>query len=266
VVLLHGWTATATMNWFRCVDPLSERFRVLALDHRGHGRGVRSRRRFRLDDCADDVAELVGALDCGPVVAAGYSMGGPVAQLLWRRHPKVVRGLVLCATADWFVRRSAWRDPVGAIGLGLAMALTVAPNAWRDRAVDHMIRRRLAAGEVSQWAIDEWARHDPAALIQAGIALRHFDSSGWLSDIDVPTAVVLTERDTTVPPSRQHALAAAIPGAQVLTVDADHRACAGAAELFVPALVEACSRVCSPGTDQRRASSTDRAAFSTAGP
>ncbi|MFM7427598.1 MAG: alpha/beta fold hydrolase, partial [Elainella sp.] len=41
VILLHGWTATADLNWFTCFEPLGEHFRVLAPDHRGHGRGLR---------------------------------------------------------------------------------------------------------------------------------------------------------------------------------------------------------------------------------
>ena len=50
VVLLHGWTATADLNWFTCYEALGEHFRVVALDHRGHGRGIRSRKAFRLED------------------------------------------------------------------------------------------------------------------------------------------------------------------------------------------------------------------------
>ena len=57
---------------------------------------------MRLADCADDVAALVEELGTGKVIAAGYSMGGPVAQLLRRRHPDKVAGLVLCATAPAF--------------------------------------------------------------------------------------------------------------------------------------------------------------------
>src|SRR5690606_18858711 len=44
VFLLHGWTASADLNFFTCYRPLGERFRVLAFDHRGHGRGLRTRK------------------------------------------------------------------------------------------------------------------------------------------------------------------------------------------------------------------------------
>src|SRR5688500_434377 len=58
VMLLHGWTATADLNWLPSYGPLSQHFHVIALDHRGHGRGIRSNRAFRLADCADDAVAL----------------------------------------------------------------------------------------------------------------------------------------------------------------------------------------------------------------
>ena len=87
VLLLHGWTVTADLNWSSVYEPLVDAgYRVLAMDHRGHGRGLRSPRPFRLSDCADDAAALLETLDVGPVLAVGYSMGGPIAQLLARDH------------------------------------------------------------------------------------------------------------------------------------------------------------------------------------
>src|ERR1700758_1787821 len=57
VLLLHGWLATSDVNWWRLYGPLADAgYRVLALDHRGHGRGLRSAERFRLLDCAGDAA------------------------------------------------------------------------------------------------------------------------------------------------------------------------------------------------------------------
>src|SRR5205085_6777031 len=54
LLLLHGWTASSDLNWFGAYDALGHAHRVIALDHRGHGRGIRSARWFRLEDCADD--------------------------------------------------------------------------------------------------------------------------------------------------------------------------------------------------------------------
>src|SRR5687768_15991987 len=87
VVLLHGLLASGGLTWLDSFGPLGRRYRVVAVDLRGHARGLRSPRRFRLADCADDIAALLDVLGVESAVAVGYSMGGPVAQLLWHRHP-----------------------------------------------------------------------------------------------------------------------------------------------------------------------------------
>ena len=62
LLLLHGWTATSDLNWFTCFDALSEHFRVVAMDMRGHGRGIRTKSSFKLEDCADDAAAVADVL------------------------------------------------------------------------------------------------------------------------------------------------------------------------------------------------------------
>ena len=99
LVLIHGVAGTAELNWGKVFAPLGRHFRVVAADLRGHGDGIRLRSRFRLEDCADDVAALASVLDIRRFAAVGYSMGGMVAQLLYRRHASLLSGLVLCSTA-----------------------------------------------------------------------------------------------------------------------------------------------------------------------
>src|ERR1700682_5001469 len=82
VVLIHGLGTSADLNWFAAYGPLRRKFRVLAIDMRGHGRGIKTRRPFRLEDCADDVAALAEVLGIRRLMAVGYSMGGLLAALL----------------------------------------------------------------------------------------------------------------------------------------------------------------------------------------
>src|SRR5260370_32028702 len=98
LMLIHGVTFTAELNWGKVFAPLARHFRVVAADLRGHGDGIRAGSRFRLEDCADDVATLAGVLGLGRVTAGGYSMGGMVAQRWSRRHAPLVCGRALCAT------------------------------------------------------------------------------------------------------------------------------------------------------------------------
>lgn len=242
LLLLHGWTSSAALNWWRCFDPLAKRYRVVALDHRGHGRGVRSRKRFAIEDCADDAAALVRELDLGRVIPVGYSMGGPVALHLWHRHPELVQGLVLCATAGTFGAIPRWSGRRGDVMLAISVALGFTPELLKRRAMRYIASRWAEPG-TARWAAEEWARHDPTALMQCGMALSRYDATSWLGEIDVPTSVVLTEEDTTVPPRRQQALASAIPGAVTFPVAAAHRACDDSPKKFVPALLAAVASV-----------------------
>src|SRR5437899_2820163 len=98
VVRLYRSAAAADTNFGRRYPQLAHRWRVVAPDHRGHGGGIRSEEPFSLIACADDVAALLSHLELGPATVLGYSMGGPIAMLMARRHPALVPGLALCAT------------------------------------------------------------------------------------------------------------------------------------------------------------------------
>lgn len=242
--LLHGWTASGALNWFASFGHLAKRYHVVAIDHRGHGRGIRTRGRFRLDDCADDVAIAATKLGIDRFIPVGYSMGGPIAQLVWRRHRERVAGMVLCATARNFRGSPTERALFGALGT-VALATRVTPPAWHAAVRERMLGDRLADLPESRWAIEEMRRHDPRLLVEAGAAIGRFSSHRWIGGVDVPTAVVVTTADTLVPPRRQIRLAESIPGATIHLVHADHGACALRPQLFVPALLDAVQSVVS---------------------
>src|SRR5713101_2397702 len=246
LVLLHGWTASSALNWFGCYRHLGRRFRVLAIDHRGHGRGIRNRHPFRLEDCADDVVALAEQLDISRFIPVGYSMGGPIALLTWRRHPEMVEGLVLCATARRFATgRPADRAIAGGM-VGLSLAASLSPEGLRRMAVERFINGRLAGTALDRWAASELRLNDPVPLLQAGAALARFDARPWIGEVSVPSAVVVTESDQIVAPASQLALANSLPRSQVFRVAGDHGVCATEPERFAPILSAACVPVARP--------------------
>src|SRR5579859_1358290 len=125
VMLLHGWMASADLNWSGAYGDLVEAgYRVLAIDHRGHGRGLRPLVPFRLIDCAADAAAVLRTVEAAPALVVGYSMGGAIAQLVARDHPDVASGIVLSGTAQHWQdprTRRTWRA-MGALGLTLSVA------------------------------------------------------------------------------------------------------------------------------------------------
>jgi len=255
VVLLHAVGCTGLLTWFPSIGPLSRRFRVVTLDLRWHGQGIQSER-FSVHDCADDVAALVEELELGPVIVAGYSMGSIVAQRVWRQHPEVVAGLVVCATTDRF------RSTVAERGFHTAMGVAMAATRGLSRSRTAVRAARTTAwaldlqpDDVHDWAFREFRSTSPWAVGQAVAALGRHHSRPWLSRIDVPTAVVVTLQDHVLPARNQVALARRIPGATTHEVDAGHAACVLQSERFVPAFLEAVTTVNARRRDSVNASS-----------
>jgi 3-oxoadipate enol-lactonase len=243
VLLLHGWTATADLNWFTSYQALATKYRVVAFDHRGHGTGLRSRRPFRLEDCADDAVAVLDALGIDQAITVGYSMGGPVAQLIWRRHSERVAGLVMCATAAHFVERPEHRIPF--LGMtGLAALARVTPSQARTWLSDVVYLQRKTL-QWEPWAVAQAASHDWRMILEAGSAIGNYSATAWIGEIAVPTSVVVTMRDPVVPLSRQLRLFEQIPNAQVFRVDGDHAAVVSDTTRFLPNLMRSVAAVAS---------------------
>jgi 3-oxoadipate enol-lactonase len=222
LLLLHGLGATGGLNWAGAFPTLARRYRVVAMDHRGHGRGIRARK-FRLADCADDVAALVETLGLANPILVGYSMGGPVAALSWQRHPDLFDGIVFCATA-----RNFGGKPVERIGLAALALAGWPPFAVPDvamRAVSSLLAALPVPGVApmhARWGFEEMCLTDVRSVMQAAGELGRFDCRPWISDIDIPTAVVTTTHDRMVPVARQARLALSIPSAVIHPVSSGH--------------------------------------------
>jgi 3-oxoadipate enol-lactonase len=224
LVLIHGWTVTANLNWFRLYDRIAERHSFIAWDQRGHGNGLRADN-FTLEDCADDVIAVADALGLQHIVPVGYSMGGTIAQLVAHRHPARVSGLVLCSTAPVFSETRGDEFFFDSILGSAVKALNAAPKFLVDR-LPGRFRSPDKDSPLAKWMASEYEPHHAAMIAEAGQALGKFRSEDWLPTIHIPTAVVVTTEDGTVPPSRQRQLAARIPGATEHAVALDHRGAA----------------------------------------
>jgi 3-oxoadipate enol-lactonase len=237
VLLLHGWTVSSDLNWYAVYEPLiAAGYRVVAMDHRGHGRGLRSPRPFRLADCADDAAGLIETLELDPVVAVGYSMGGPIAQLLARTHPERVAGIVLCATStNW---GGPWMRVVWSGMTGLRLALGLAPRmTWSV-----LLGILGTPAAANAWLSGELSRGSSVDIAEAGRELGRYDSRSWIADLDVPAAVVVTARDSAVPPYKQRDLARRL-GARRIEIPRDHDAAVLHAAEYVEALLHALAQL-----------------------
>jgi 3-oxoadipate enol-lactonase len=97
VVLLHGYPFNRSL-WNEQVGALSNSYRVITPDLRGHGESDAVQGAATMNRMAQDVAELLDHLQISRAVIGGLSMGGYVALAFYKQFPSRVRALVLADT------------------------------------------------------------------------------------------------------------------------------------------------------------------------
>jgi pimeloyl-ACP methyl ester carboxylesterase len=243
LMLLHGIAVTAELNWGASFATLSQHFQVIAPDLRGHGQSTPLSEDFRLEDCADDAVMLADALGIDRFIAVGYSMGSLIAQLLWRRHPKRIGGLVLCASSRNFLGTAAERM---AALFSPAVTFTARMNPLFYVLGAGVLAPSLldgVYGETRQFALAELNQTSMTTVASAVVAVSKFTSHDWIGTTDVPVSVLITTNDTIVSTARQRRLAQSIPHARVFTVPGGHGVCLHEPERFSQTLLEACMAI-----------------------
>ena len=102
LVLLHGITDSAK-TYEPLADQISDRFKVYALDFRGHGESDKPDSLYDTDAYADDVRHFIREVVGGPVLLEGHSLGGVVAVQVGATAPELVSGLILEDPPLYFV-------------------------------------------------------------------------------------------------------------------------------------------------------------------
>ncbi|HEY4234214.1 MAG TPA: alpha/beta hydrolase [Lacipirellulaceae bacterium] len=226
VLLVHGFPLDHSM-WSAQIEALAGACRVVAPDLRGFGQtplgSIEPARGVTMEQHADDLNELLDALAISePVVLCGFSMGGYVAWQFLRKYATRVRALV-----PWDTRAVA--DTEEARAGRIKMAENVAE--WGSGRVGETMGPKLFAPETFQKlpevvravrAVVEGTSPAGIAAAQRGMAARP-DMTSLLPTIKVPTLVIVGEHDAISPPEEMKAIAAAIPGAELVVIpDAGH--------------------------------------------
>jgi pimeloyl-ACP methyl ester carboxylesterase len=229
VVLLGGADATV-LRW---PPPFVQRLaeaghRVLRIEHRDSGLSTKIDRDspYRLEDLATDTVGVLDALGIARADFVGYSLGGAVAQLVALLAPARVRSLVLISTTpglgddrlpfaeEWFVERMAERlfaplprDRAARVQWVVDLYRLLAGDRYP---FDEEAQRELAAREIDRCWYPE-SGHGVAA----NASTSRLDRLGAIS---TPTVVIHGTRDPVYPIAHGEALAARIPGAELVRV------------------------------------------------
>ncbi|MGO3819581.1 MAG: alpha/beta fold hydrolase, partial [Corynebacterium casei] len=108
-LMFIGSIGSTTDMWLPQLDALSDSFRVIAVDHRGHGLSPVVESPASIADLASDVQETIGKLGVNAYGVVGLSLGGAVAQYLAANDPKVTSAALLC-TAPKFGTPDSWHE------------------------------------------------------------------------------------------------------------------------------------------------------------
>ena len=198
--------------WWRTVDTLSRRFRVITFDNRGVGRSRGLAPAYTTEALADDAVAVLDALAIGCANVYGLSLGGMVAQQIALRHPRRVRSLVLGATTPGG-RKAELADEEVMTFFSRRGDLPREEAAWASVAYNYGRRCRDEHSD----RIAEDIRHrlgyefDEAAYQAQMMAAAMHNCTSRLDRIKVPALVVHGEDDRVVPVANAHLIASRLP-------------------------------------------------------
>ena len=211
VVLSNSLGATRAM-WDPQMPALTERYRVISYDTRGHGDSPSPAGPYTLDDLVDDLVALLDEVGAERAHVAGLSLGGMTALRLAAREPGRVDRLALLCT-------SAKPDPQ--------------PFLDRAAAVRSGGTAPLAPAIAGRWLTPAYAAEHPDLVARLEAMIAGCDDDGYaacaevvaavdlredLGRIPAPTVVISGWDDLALPPEHQKLIADSIPGAELVTV------------------------------------------------
>jgi pimeloyl-ACP methyl ester carboxylesterase len=235
-LLIHALPLSGAM-WDRQVAGLASSFRVIVPDLRGFGASQIVPGTVSLDQYADDLAGLLDQLGLRstPVAVCGLSMGGYIAFALLRRYRDRVGSLILADTRA----QADTEDGKRAREQNARLAEEQGPAAIADQMLPKLLSPH--APEPLRAEVRRMIESNDRAGIAAALrsmAVRP-DSTPLLSDISVPTLILVGSEDGLTPPSDAQAMHAAMADTRLVELPgAGHISNLEAPDAFNTALID----------------------------
>ena len=215
VLFLHGFPLSLGM--WDAQETLSDRYRIVRFDARGHGGSGVGDSALTMDRIAEDSAVLIEQLRLGPVILAGCSMGGYAAFAFAQKHPSLLRALILVDT------KAGADSPEARKGRGelAAKVMKDGPQAALEAFLPKLVGETTKASRADVVVkIKDMILATPKQGISDalhGIAARQ-DSTPFLREIAVPTLVICGEEDVIAPRAEAEILQKGISGAELAMI------------------------------------------------
>ena len=214
-LLLIAGLASDAISWTFQMEALAAEYRLITFDNRGVGRSPKPPGPYSIPEMAADVLKLLDHLEIQKVHILGHSMGGAIAQHLAITAPERVEKLILACTFSKLEGRSV---PVVESWAGI-LRLGASPELVGQALFPWLYTEKFLSTPGTLEACQQALAQHPYPLegdaITAQVAaLRSFDSTAELSQIQAPCLVLAAAEDLLVSPKSAKALADAIAHAQ----------------------------------------------------
>ncbi len=214
VLVMASSLGTTLRMWDAQAPELSDRFRLLRYDHRGHGSSPVPPWPYAIDDLGRDVLALLDRLELERVSFCGLSLGGMVGMWVASEAPERVERLVLCCTSAQLGPPEAWE----------MRARTVREHGVAEVSEAVLERWFTPAFRAGRRDVVEWARgmlRETPAEGYAGCceAIRDMDLRERLGAIRVPTLVIAGADDPATPPDHAELMRDSIPDARLVVIE-----------------------------------------------
>ncbi len=214
VLLLHG-LGSSVRDWENQLDQIGHRYRVIAVDLRGHGRSDKPPGPYSVTQFVDDVVAMLHSLAAVPVHVAGLSMGGMIAFQLAVNHPEMLKTLIVVNSGPALIlhtlklklefKRREWTVRLlGMRKMGQILADKLLPEPHQRHLHDEFVRR--------------WAQNDRQAYLASLRAIIGWSVADRIHNIKCPALIVSADEDYT-PVSMKQAYAAHMSDAAVAVID-----------------------------------------------
>lgn len=214
VVILSNSLLTRIEMWDKNMEALTNRYRVIRYDMRGHGRSEVTPAPYTVDLLAADLVGLMDHLNIQKAHLVGLSLGGMVSQNVAANHPERVLSLSLCDTATEIFPRSTWEDRI---------------SIAKQNGV-----QALAEGTLSRWMVDSFRQEQPdevarireiilgtpdEGFIGCASAIRDMNQTLLVLKIKAPTLVIVGAQDASTTVDHATVLHRLILGSKLVVID-----------------------------------------------
>ncbi|MCE7007721.1 3-oxoadipate enol-lactonase [Kibdelosporangium philippinense] len=212
VLILSGSIGSNLDMWLPQRTALSDEYRVVSYDHRGHGKSPVPDGPYTIADLAGDVIALLDQLQVEKAHFCGLSLGGAVGQWLGRYHPHRLDQLVLACTSSWFAPAEAWAERAENVrAKGTEWLADFTLGRWLSPGFADAQQREAVRAMVTSTPADGY--------ISCCSALAAWDFAGELPEIPTPTLAIAGAEDPATPPDHLRDIAAAIPRSRLAVLD-----------------------------------------------